>query len=180
MIRNRVLIVLFLTVGIVCFASAQNAPGDGSLVRLAYQNTYPVVWRDTSASPRVCLAVYETGLFQLSKTVEQGTLNLEGRLPRKDLSRLGKILQQSPSPKGHGGIVFNASESFVAEIISDKATKHFDWVNPDGSMPFPESIQTVVDWLRNFQPEDAHQLTLKELSDHPICPTGQQTPRPIA
>jgi hypothetical protein len=75
-----------------------------------------------------------------------------------------------------GGVVLQGAERFVAEITREGKTIHYVWMNPDHQRPFPNSAARVINWLQDFEAEGASPLTLRELSEHPICPPASAKP----
>jgi hypothetical protein len=156
--------------------SKEHTPDD-LLARLSYNSTY--VW-DVSQdrSPQICFALYRDGYFRISRRSRQttgGTESLQGTLPPDQLARVRTLLKNLDSQTGVGTI-HAASESLTAEIMRNGKIVHFLWIDPDHERPFPDSVARVVNWLQDFAPQGSSPLTLRELSDQPICPSASEKP----
>ena len=149
---------------------------DQVLARLSYQNGYGADWREREDSPRICFALYRDGYYKLFRVKQYTNESVEGMLPRDNFARINKLLKELDSDINRGGVVLRGSESFNAEIISEKQTIHFVWVDPDHERPFPDSVKSIVKWLQDFKPNDASPLTIRELSNQPICPHASGKP----
>jgi len=168
----------------LAFLNAPAAPAqtkehspDDLLARLSYNSTY--VW-DVSddRSPQICFALYRDGYFRISRRSRQaqdGTVSLQGTLPPDQLTRFRTLLKNLNSQTGVGTI-YKASESLTAEVMRDGKIVHFLWIDPDHERPFPDSVARVVNWLQDFAPQGSSPLTLRELSDQPICPSASEKP----
>ncbi|MGA2374962.1 MAG: hypothetical protein ABSF72_05545 [Candidatus Sulfotelmatobacter sp.] len=168
----------------LAFLNAPAAPAqtkehspDDLLARLSYNSTY--VW-DVSddRSPQICFALYRDGYFRISRRSRQaqdGTVSLQGTLPPDQLTRFRTLLKNLDSQTGVGTI-YKASESLTAEVMRDGKIVHFLWIDPDHERPFPDSVARVVNWLQDFAPQGSSPLTLRELSDQPICPSASEKP----
>jgi hypothetical protein len=168
----------------LAFLNAPAAPAqtkehspDDLLARLSYNSTY--VW-DVSddRSPQICFALYRDGYFRISRRSRQaqdGTVSLQGTLPPDQLTRFRTLLKNLDSQTGVGTI-YKASESLTAEVMRDGKIVHFLWIDPDHERPFPDSVARVVNWLQDFVPQGSSPLTLRELSDQPICPSASEKP----
>ncbi|MGA9542546.1 MAG: hypothetical protein WBQ85_03205 [Candidatus Sulfotelmatobacter sp.] len=168
----------------LAFLSAPAAPAqskehnpDDLLARLSYNSTY--VWDVSEArSPQICFALYRDGYFRISRRsrqVQDGTESLQGTLPQDQLARLRTLLKNLDSQTGVGTI-YKASESLTAEVMREGKIIHFLWIDPDHERPFPDSVARVVNWLQDFAPHGSSPLTLRELSDQPICPSASEKP----
>jgi hypothetical protein len=64
------LMVLFSGLG----AMAQSAPSnsDSAMARLSYQNQSVIDWRTQIGSPHICLTLYQSGYYQMSRLTEHG------------------------------------------------------------------------------------------------------------
>ncbi|MFZ0297190.1 MAG: hypothetical protein WAM13_02455 [Candidatus Sulfotelmatobacter sp.] len=156
--------------------SKEHTPDD-LLARLSYNSTY--VWDvSENRSPQICFALYRDGYFRISRRsrrVQDGTESLQGTLPQDQLARVQTLLKNLNSQTGVGTI-YKASESLTAEVMRDGKIVHFLWIDPDHERPFPDSVARVVDWLQDFAPQGSSPLTLRELSDQPICPSASEKP----
>lgn len=156
--------------------SKEHTPDD-LLARLSYNSTY--VW-DVSQdrSPQICFALYRDGYFRISRKSRQvpdGTESLQGTLPPDQLTRFRTLLKNLDVQTGVGTI-HKASESLTAEVMRNGKIVHFLWIDPDHERPFPDSVARVVNWLQDFSPQGSSPLTLRELSDQPICPSASEKP----
>jgi hypothetical protein len=159
---------------------------DSLLARLSYHSTYGVDWREQQDSPRICFALYRSGYYRILRVTEDGTKSLHGTLPRDELLRVGGMLKNLNgetnadvhvfdssdrwAPWYGDGIIRKGSESLRAEMVRGGEAIHFVWIDPDHERPFPDSAMRIVNWLQRFRALGASPLTLRELSDEPICP----------
>ena len=153
--------------------SKEHSP-DGLLARLSYHSTYGVDWREQQHSPRICFALYRSGHYGISRVTKDGTESLQGTLPQDELLRVGRMLKSLDSETNAGGIIRQGSESLRAEIVREGETIHFVWIDPDHERPFPDSAMRIVNWLQSFRALGASPLTLRELSEEPICPPASE------
>ena len=171
------LMVLFTGLG----AIAQTATGnsDPVLARLSYQNSV-LNQRGHTESPNVCLAVYESGYYQISRRLEQGNQTLEGTMPKDQLAQLQTLLHEVDFQSVGGGIQYlQGAESLVIESIRHGKTKHYFWVNPENRNPLPKSAIRVVDWLEDFRAHGATPFKHYEVSNRRICPSMNENPMPL-
>jgi hypothetical protein len=157
--------------------SKEHNPGD-LLARLSYNSTY--VW-DVSEerSPQICFALYRDGHYRISRKsrrTQGGVETLQGTLSPDQLIRLRTLLKSLPLQIGEVGAIRKASESLTAEVVRDGKTVHFVWIDPDHERPFPDSAIRVINWLQDFEAQGSSPLTLRELSDQPICPSASEKP----
>jgi hypothetical protein len=166
----------FLNAAAAPAQSKEHSPDD-LVARLSYSSTY--VW-DVSDdhSPQICFALYGDGYFRISRRSRQaqdGTESLQGTLSSDQLTRFRMLLKNLDVQAGVGTI-HTASESLTAEIMRNGKIVHFLWIDPDHERPFPDSVARVVNWLQDFAPQGSSPLTLRELSDQPICPSASEKP----
>jgi hypothetical protein len=155
--------------GIASAQSNQHGP-DSLFARLSYSSTYGIDWRVEKGSPQVCLALYRNGYYQISRMTEGGTETLQGTLSRDQLLLIGRMLGDLDFQASAADVVRQGSESFIAEIVREGKALHSVWIDPDHQRPFPNSVISIVNWLRNFSAKGASPLTQRELSEQPICP----------
>jgi hypothetical protein len=75
----------------------------------------------------------------------------------------------------HVGIIRQESENFMAEIPwmawqQRGATQKLQWLNADGSAPFPASVAKVIEWMKNFEPTGGKRFDYADYPD--VCPSG--------
>src|SRR5437588_651975 len=90
-------------------ALAQSASGnsDSVLARLSYQSGTTVIdWRYEKGSPHICLAVYRSGYYQISRFTERGTQTLEGAMAKEQLGELKGLLYEVGLQFEGGGIQY--------------------------------------------------------------------------
>lgn len=167
--------VALFTSGIASAQSNQHSP-DSLLARLSYSSTYVIDWRGEKGYPQVCFALYRSGYYQVSRMTEGGTETLQGTLSQDQLLRLGRRLKNLDFQASAGDVIRQGSESFVAEVVREGKAMHYVWIDPDHQRPFPSSAISVVNWLQNFKAKGASPLTLRELSEQPICPPASAKP----
>ena len=177
--RSRAIVVVASFVAItsgICLAQSMKSRPDNLLARLSYRGADIVDWRYQKDYPQVCLALYRNGYYRISRMTEGGTEALQGTLPDLQFARIDNLLKRLDFSSNEGGIVRQRSESLVAEIVRDGEIRRYVWVDPDHLRPFPESAVRVVKWLQNFKAQGAAPVTLRELSDAPICPPASAKP----
>jgi hypothetical protein len=159
-------------------AQSKEHRADDLLARLSYSSTY--VWDlHQDRSPQICFALYRDGYYRLSRKSRNapgGTENLQGTLSPDQLTRLRTLLKSLDFQTGEVGAIRKASESLIAEVVRDGKTVHSLWIDPDHQRPFPDSAIRVVNWLQDFKAQGSSPLTLRELSDRPICPSASEKP----
>jgi len=69
--------------------------------------------------PRVCFEVYRDGQYRISRATLRGTENLGGKLTPGQLNLLANLLKKVGFENKGGGIVWQGSETLVAEIARD-------------------------------------------------------------
>lgn len=128
-------------------------------------------------SPHICIALYENGLYRLSKVgADKSDLLpspiLQGTLTKEELDRFVALLHNLRSNYRQDGIVREGTASFVAELTSNGKPVRYIWTDADHRDPFPGSIRKVVHWMQDFKAEDSTVITLHELSSIPSpCPS---------
>jgi hypothetical protein len=176
---TSVLMVLFSGLG----AMAQSATGNPNsvLARLSYHTgSQGIDWRNEKESPHICMAVYHSGYYQISRLTEHGNQTLQGTMPQDQLAQLQTLLHEVDFQSVGGGIQYlQGAESLVIEVLNHGKSKHIFWVNPDDRNPLPKSAIRVVDWLEDFQAHGATSFNHYEDSDMRICPSMNDNPMPL-
>ena len=108
------------------------------------------------------------------------------------LNRLKKLLSVAVFRSGsgnHGGLIRHHSESFAAEVSRIEITPafrlqdvptghprtpagpphHLQWLNPDDESPFPPALERVIDWMTDFEPQNARPLDYSKIPE--VCPS---------
>ena len=157
--------------------SKEHSPDD-LLARLSYSSTY--VWDlNEQRSPQICFALYRDGYYRISRRSRKtpdGTETLQGTLSPDQLVRLGTLIKSLDFQTSGVGAIHKASESLMAEVVREGKTVHSVWIDPDHERPFPDSVVRVVNWLQDFGAQGSSPLTLRELSNQPICPPASEKP----
>jgi len=87
------LMVLFTGLGAVAQSASGNS--DSVLARLSYQSGRAVIdWRSQKDPPHMCLTVYQSGYYQISRLTEHGNQTLEGAMPKEQLGELKGLLHE--------------------------------------------------------------------------------------
>jgi len=174
MLARKGLASLFLSVLISGACVAQVKPSDPGkiLTRISYRTTYGIDWREQKGSPQICFALYRNGYYRLSRMTDSGPQGLQGTLSADQVSRLGEMLRDLSAQHREDGLVLRGSESLVVEMATNG--KRYAWVDADHRSPFPVPVAQVVRWLQEFKAQDETPLTLRELSDQPICPPASE------
>jgi hypothetical protein len=167
-------IVVSVLLSSPCLAQSKNRDPGAILTRISYRTTYGVDWRQQQGSPQICFALYHDGSYRFSRMTESGMQGLQGALSKDQVSRLGEMLRRLDAQRRENGIVRQGSESLVVEMAGK--AKRYTWVDADHQSPFPESVVELVHWLQGFKAQDAAPLTLRDLSDQPICPPASEKP----
>lgn len=155
----------------------KEAGSDSLLARVSYDITSPGIdWRTQGGYPQSCFALYRDGYYQVSRLTEHGTESVQGTLSQKQILSFGSMLKNLDFESRGGGIVRNGAQNFIAEIVREGKTIHYEWMNPDNERPFPSSAVRVIGWLQEFKAEGASPLMLRELRQHPICPPASLKP----
>jgi hypothetical protein len=171
-------IVLLVTVGAVAQTGNEAA---GVLARLSYRSGSTVVdWHDQKGYPRICMAVYRTGYYQVSRLTEFGYETLQGTLPKASLDRLRELLKNVNFKSAGNGIQYlQGTESVIVERDDHGHTTHYFWINPDNQNPLPKSATRLVNWLESFRTRGATPFEHFETSDIRICPSMNDNPLPL-
>jgi hypothetical protein len=124
---------------------------------------------------QICLAVTREGGYRFLQLASSGgtAVALQGKLSDDQLQQLKKLLSDSEFRRlkgGHGGVIFQDSESFGAEISREDGAQRLQWLNPDDQQPFPDSATKLIQWMQNFKPADSEPLLRAEFSG--VCPTA--------
>ena len=143
------------------------------VARLSYHTTYDVHWREAHYS-QVCFALYRGGNYRLSRTTKDDRETLQGTLSQDQLNRIRKLAGSLRPQTRDNVLVYQGSESFVAQVIRNGNTVSYEWIDPDHRQPFPDAANSIVDWLQDFKAEGASPLDLRELSEQPICPPASE------
>ena len=167
-------IMLSVLISIPCFAQSKNQDPGTILTRISYRTTYAVDWRQQQGYPQICFALYHDGYYRLSRMTESGMQRFQGTLSKDRVSRLGETLRKLDAQRREDGIVRQGSEVLVVEMAGK--AQRYTWVDADHQSPFPESVVELVHWLQGFKAQDETPLTLRELSDQPICPPASEKP----
>jgi hypothetical protein len=176
--QKTLLIVTLILFASSILASAQSKePGSDSLLaRLSYNGGTSLIGDMQEGYPQSCFALYRNGYYQILRTSKDGTESFQGTLSQHQRLHLGRMLKDLDFEGSRGGVVLQGAERFVAEITREGKTIHYMWMNPDHQRPFPNSAARVINWLQDFEAEGASPLTLRELSEHPICPPASAKP----
>jgi hypothetical protein len=167
-------IMLSVLISIPCFAQSKNQDPGTILTRISYRTTYAVDWRQQQGYPQICFALYHDGYYRLSRMTESGMQGFQGTLSKDRVSRLGEMLRKLDAQRRENGIVRQGSEVLVVEMAGK--AQRYTWVDADHQSPFPEPVVELVHWLQGFKAQDAPSLTLRDLSDQPICPPASEKP----
>ena len=180
-----ILSILFLPL-LLRGQQAETPTGPEILARLAYDTT-AVTSRENVR--HVCLSITNEGEYRIIRsTLYTPTQYLHGRMSKDQFQDLKNLLSSKEfrSQRGNIGLIRQESESFGAEMpvhlseIKKRADGTYalppseawrlEWINADETAPFPESVGKVVNWLQNFQPNDAKEFSYAEFPD--VCPFG--------
>ena len=175
---NTALMVLFTGLG--SFAQSPSAHSEAVLARLSYHSGKVIDWRSQKGSPSICLAVYQSGYYQISRLTEHGNQTLQGAMSKEQLSELKGLMREVDFPSQGGGIQYlEGAESLVLEVFRDRKAEHYFWVNPGDANPLPAPAIKVVNWLEDFRPRGATPFKKHEASNTPICPSMNDNPLPL-
>ncbi|MGO8819538.1 MAG: hypothetical protein ACLQVG_33305 [Terriglobia bacterium] len=177
-IIRRLVAGLAILIPSVGLAQSDRPVSDGLIARLSYASTYMVNWRQTEASPHVCIALYRSGHYQVVLEREKGTEFLQGELSKDQLLHVTRMLEDLDFESSEASLIRRGSESFEAEIHHSGETARYVWIDPDHQRPFPKSAIDVVHWLRNFKAAGAFPLPHGELNEQQICPS-EKGPLPL-
>ena len=165
-------LILFCSTGLAQEKSGVNTP----VARLSYSNWYVRDWSEQQSS-RICFALYDNGYYQLVKLTKDGSEEgLHGTMSPSQVSRLRKLVNAFDSNAAGAGGVLEGSESLTVDLINDRGTRRYQWVDRDHQNPLPATAVRIVHWLQVFRAEGAEQLTLRELGEQSICPPGSLKP----
>jgi hypothetical protein len=176
---------LVLVAAIAAIGQRQTSDSDPVVARLSYKSGEMFVgdyWQYKNRSPHICLAVYQSEYYQISRETEHGNdRTLEGLMSKKDFGELQELLNNINFQSEGGGIQYlQGAESLVVELFRHSETKHYFWVNPEHRNPLPRSAIKIVNWLEEFQARGATPFKHYEASDIPrICPSMNENPLPI-
>ena len=181
--RIAVSLVFATLASIASFSQSETTHNEGLLARLSYRSTFV---EDSGQAAQICFAIYENGFYRLLRA-EPGTIFkpgssqigpsvFEGRLSKGQLARLRAMLRELNFRSAGGGLVLEGSESFTAEVRHGGKTAQYTWIDADHLHPFSGSVAGLVDWLQRFNAGNSNPLTLRELSDVPLCPPMNAKP----
>lgn len=147
-------------------------PRAGDLVaRIAYRNSH---WIPGERLRETCFALYRNGYFQLRRSMQNGAMeSLQGHMDQKQMIPIAGMLKNLDFDTIAGGLLLQDSELFIADIATGERMVRRAWLNLDDRRPLPESGARIVDWLKDFKPQDASPLIQRELSSQSVCPAGQ-------
>ena len=160
-------------------------PDPNLMARFSYDNSSVVVRQGDLH--HVCVAVSRDGDYRIVRSLDNGLIQrLHGKMPEEGFRQLINLLEATElrNLSGyHGGLIRQDAESFAAEILfgdrghEDRAPNRpeheawrLQWLNPDGTSPFPVSVSKLIDWLRRFQPNDGKSFDYADYPD--VCPAG--------
>ena len=170
----------------LAFGSARgqsNANARVLLGRISYDNSYVADEKNVPHAARICLEVYQDGVYRMARVGGNGRdANVGGVLDKKQLNEISRLFRKIDFQNNQlGGLVRRGSETFVAEITRADKVERFIWIDADHQKPFPESAKRIVDWLREFKAEGTKPLPSPDLSTMQICPRMSQGPlTPVA
>lgn len=171
---------LFLLAPVVLFSLAVCAqetykPAEANLLaRLSYDSS---IIQGQDEVRHVCLAVSANGDYRIERRLLSGQIQrLHGKVPQEQFEQLKKLLESADFRNisgNHGGVIFQDSESFMAELPlpgdgRDRA-KRVQWLDADGGSPFPKPISKVVGWMQRFDPKDGKMFDYAEFPT--TCPS---------
>lgn len=182
--RLRSLLYLVSIVSVAGFngvAQSAKSDSDAIVARLSFHSGEMVIdWRYQKNYPQICLAVYQSRYYQISRLTERGSQTLEGTLSEEDFASLKEMLNKVNFRSEGGGIQYlQGTESVIVEVVRHNETMRHFWVNPGGRNPLPKSAIKVVEWLENFQAPGATPFKHFEASDIRICPSMNENPLPL-
>jgi hypothetical protein len=173
----------FLTAALVLISAGlwaqevYHAPDPKLLARFSYDSS--ALMREQGVR-HLCFTVSRDGDYRIVLSLDDGqTQRLRGQLPKDQLQLLKTLLGSAEFqglPGNRGGLIRRESESFAAEIPMpggqrEDGTQRLQWLNADGETPFPDSVASVVSWLKHFEPTNGK---LFEYADYPeVCPSGE-------
>jgi hypothetical protein len=143
------------------------------MARFSFRSTGAIASGNTNPMRNICFSLDPDGTYLIARTTKwAGREVYQGKLTAEDMSRFTDMLKQvdfTNKPLG-AGPVLRGSESFVAEVTRNEKTIHANWFDPDEREPFPAAVTRIIDWLQNFNVENAARLKDSELSTSAICP----------
>ncbi len=171
---------------IAVMAQLKRNADENLVARLSYSNTLMEYSGDQAR--QVCFALYKSGLYRLWRPnpvnlkpgdPDPAHVMFEGALTKEQMRQMGAMLKQLNLSSHQAGFVEQGAESFLVEMVNGSRTEQLKWVNPDHRRAFPPPITRVVDWMQDFQPQDAVKVTLRDLSDISVCPSANENPLPL-
>lgn len=152
------------------------------LARLSYDRSAIVEGDDLR---HVCLAISSDASYRIERSLMTGTQRREGKLTNDQFEQIKKLLRSDEFldlPGNDSQLIRQDSEKFAAEVPPARPLhrdgnqsfggepRRMQWLNADGTSPFPASMQKVVDWLKAFDPKDGMEFEYADAPD--VCPVG--------
>lgn len=171
-------ILLSITVGAV--AQTGNQSG-GVLARLSYRSGSTVIdWNDQTGYPQICIAVYRSGYYQISRLTKYGDETVQGTMARASFDQLRELLWDVDFKSAGSGFQYlQGAESVIVETDRHGHKTHSFWINPGDQNPLPKSAAKIRDWLEGFKARGATPFEHFEASDIRICPSMNDNPLPL-
>lgn len=164
---------LILLISVFALGQSTALKTDSLYARLSYTTGHGIDWNQQPGNPRICIALYRSGYYQLSRLTEMGTETLQGMLSKDQRWHFRRLVESLDFQSSEGAVTRKGAEIFLAEVVHNRTTTRYAWVNPDDERPFPSSAVGIVKFLQDFKPENASPLTVRELGDQPsICPVA--------
>jgi hypothetical protein len=166
--------VVVLVSGGLWAQEVYRSPDPELMVRLSYDGPATV---HGEGLLHVCVAVSRDGEYRIVRSLNSGmTERLHGKMPQEQIRQLKSLLESAAFrvlSGSHGGLVRQDSESFGAEVLSERQgenrTQRLHWLNADGESSFPDPVTKIVNWLNRFDPKDGKAF---EYTDYPdVCPS---------
>ena len=166
--------VVVLVSGGLWAQEVYRSPDPELMVRLSYDGPATV---HGEGLQHVCVAVSRDGEYRIVRSLNSGmTERLHGKMPQEQIRQLKSLLESAAFrvlSGSHGGLVRQDSESFGAEVLSERQgenrTQRLHWLNADGESSFPDPVTKIVNWLNRFDPKDGKAF---EYTDYPdVCPS---------
>ena len=139
------------------------------LAHISYRTTYVTKITDDYA-PRICFELYTSGRYRISRHKKGVTENLGGTLSITELNDIVKMLQNLDFESTESAVVRKGSELLIADVIRDGVLKRYSWLDPDRERPFPESANTIINWLQDFKAQGASPVIIRGMDTDPVCP----------
>jgi hypothetical protein len=128
---------------------------------------------------QLCMAITRDGDYRIVRRLndaQKTTVRFQGKMLQEQFQQLKSLLGSASFRAlsgSHGGLVRQDSESFGAEVLSERQgesrTQRLHWLNADGESPFPVPVTKIVSWLGRFDPQDGKAF---EYADYPgVCPS---------